>query len=143
MMTQPEIMHRQMGGEGGGEDLIPAGAITFGLMYRTNVGEANDEGICIHVYGNDIAGPDKELLRFDCFRKTPHYHLGLSHRDAPHIEIDDADPFNWSLSLLASSFETLLQDAGADSTERNAWEIELAPALEVLRREAATLTPEK
>lgn len=117
----------------------PVGPYRLSVEHRE---VSEDGGLTIHVFGPKD-GNDEELLRFDCFRKTPHYHLGLSHRDAPHIEIDDADPLNWSLSLLASSFETLLQDADADSTERNAWEIELAPALEVLRREAATLTPEK
>ena len=73
-MTQ-EAMHAQMGGDvAGSEELIPAGAVTFGLMYRTGVGEKNDEGICIHVYGNDIPGDDKELLRLDCFKYDPHYH---------------------------------------------------------------------
>ena len=70
-----QAMHAQMGGDtGGAEELVPAGAVTFGLEYRTNVGTMNDEGICIHVYGNDIPGEDKELLRFDCFRINPHYH---------------------------------------------------------------------
>ena len=65
-MTQ-EAMHAQMGGETGGtEEYIEAGAVTFGLEYRTGVGAMNDEGICIHVYGNDLEGDDKELLRFDC-----------------------------------------------------------------------------
>ena len=55
-MTQ-EAMHAQMGGETGGtEEYIEAGAVTFGLEYRTGVGAMNDEGICIHVYGNDLEG---------------------------------------------------------------------------------------
>ena len=87
-MTQ-EAMHAQMGGETGGtEEYIEAGAVTFGLEYRTGVGAMNDEGICIHVYGNDLEGDDKELLRFDCFRIGPHYHyrnapIGQNHRLAP------------------------------------------------------------
>jgi hypothetical protein len=36
-------MHVQMGGSAGTEELIPAGAVTFGLMYRTNVGAKGDE----------------------------------------------------------------------------------------------------
>ncbi len=111
-MTQPEVMHRQMGGEGGGEDLIPAGAITFGLMYRTNVGETNDEGICIHVYGNDVAGPDKELLRFDCFKMNPHYH----YRNAPaqkneRLMLDytsEGDPLAWTLDKIKNRLPIML-----------------------------------
>ena len=62
MATQQ--MHAQMGGAvAGSEELIPAGAVTFGLMYRTGVGEKGDEGICIHVYGCWLAsGPDLAAL---------------------------------------------------------------------------------
>jgi hypothetical protein len=43
-MTQP-AMHAQMGGSVAGiEELIPAGAVTFGLMYRTNVGGRETRG---------------------------------------------------------------------------------------------------
>ena len=72
-----QVMHAQMGGETGGtEELIEAGAVTFGLEYHTLRG-GEEEGICIHVYGNPIPGDDgddKELLRFDCFKVAPHYH---------------------------------------------------------------------
>ena len=72
-MTQ-QVLHAQMGGEtGGAEELIQAGAVAFGLEYRT-LRDGAEEGVCIHVYGNAIPGPDKELLRFDCFREAPHYH---------------------------------------------------------------------
>ena len=43
-------MHAQMGGEtSGSEELIQAGAVTFGLEYRT-LHEGAEEGICICVY---------------------------------------------------------------------------------------------
>ena len=72
-MTE-QVMHAQMGGETGGvEELIQAGPVTFGLEYRILRG-GEEEGLCIHVYGNDLPGHDKELLRFDCFKVAPHYH---------------------------------------------------------------------
>ena len=72
-MTQ-QTMHAQMGGEAGApEELIQAGAVTSGLEYRT-LHEGAEEGVCIHVYGDRLEGPDKELLRLDCIRVTPHYH---------------------------------------------------------------------
>ena len=117
----------------------PAGPYRLSVEHRE---VSQDGGLTIHVFGPKD-GNDEELLRFDCFRTTPHYHVGLSYRDAPQIEIDDADPFNWSLSLLASSFGTLLEDAGADATERSTWESELDGALDMLRRQAATLTAEQ
>ena len=63
-----------MGGEAGGpEELIQAGAVTFGLEYRT-LHEGAEEGVCTHVYGDRLEGPDKELLRLNCIRVASHYH---------------------------------------------------------------------
>ena len=63
-----------MSGEtGGSAELIQAGAVAFGLEYRA-LHEGAEEGVCIHVYGDKLEGPDKEFLRFDCFRLAPHYH---------------------------------------------------------------------
>ena len=71
-MTQ-QTMHAQMGGEtGGSEELIQAGAVAFGLEYRS-LHEGAKGGVCIHVYGDKLEGPDKEFLRFDCFRLAPRY----------------------------------------------------------------------
>ena len=72
-MTQQTI-HAQMSGEtGGSEELIQAGAVAFALEYRT-LHEGAEEGVCIQVYGDKLERPDKEFLRFDCFRLAPHYH---------------------------------------------------------------------
>ncbi len=72
-MTQ-KTMHAQMGGETGGpEELIQAGAVTSGLEYRT-LHEGSEEGVCIHVYGDKLKGPEKELLRLDWIRVASHYH---------------------------------------------------------------------
>ncbi len=112
------------------------GPYRFSLEHR-DVG--GDGGLTIHVFGPKN-GNDEELLRFDRFRTAPHYHLGLSYRDAPSIRIDDPHPFRWALELLASSFETLLDDAGADMADRSAWEHEFLPMLESLKREGQALT---
>lgn len=120
-MTQ-QVMHRQMGGDTAGpEELIPAGAVSFGLEYRTNVG-GKDEGICIHVYGNDIQGDDKELLRFDCFRIAPHYH----YRNAPiqqniRLELDhtaEGDPLAWTLDKIRHRLPVMLLKCQADDVAR-------------------------
>ena len=63
-----------MGGEAGEpEELIQAGAVTSGLEYRT-LHEGFEEGVSIHVYGDRLEWPDKELLRLDCIRAASHYH---------------------------------------------------------------------
>ena len=63
-----------MGGEADEtEELIQAGAVTSGLEYRT-LHEGSEEGVCVHVYGDRLKGPDKELLRLDRIRVASHYH---------------------------------------------------------------------
>jgi hypothetical protein len=122
-MTQ-QAMHGQMGGEtGGSEELIPAGAVTFGLQYRTNVGAKNDEGICIHVYGNELEGEDKELLRFDCFRINPHYHYRNSTiKKNERLELDftaEGDSLTWTLDKIRNRLPIMLIRCEADSIARN------------------------
>jgi hypothetical protein len=121
-MTQ-QAMHAQMGGStGGGEELIPAGAVTFGLVYRTDVGAMSDEGICIHVYGNDVEGDDKELLRFDCFRNGPHYHYRNKTVDKNvRLELDftaEGDPLAWTLDKIQNRLPIMLLGCEAESTAR-------------------------
>jgi hypothetical protein len=121
--------------ERSGAKEIPAGPYRLSVEHRE---VSDDGGLTIHVFG-PRDGAEEEILRFDCFRKTPHYHLGLSYRDEPHIVIEDPEPFDWSLRLLASSFAKLVDEAGADAIERGAWEQELPAALEALRRHGEAL----
>ena len=132
-MTQ-QAMHAQMGGETAGtEEFIEAGAVTFGLEYRTGVGAMNDEGICIHVYGNDLEGDDKELLRFDCFRIGPHYHyrnapIGQNHR----LELDftaEGDPLAWTLDKIRNRLPIMLLRCEADTVARRVDQRDVEAAL--------------
>ncbi len=132
-MTQ-QAMHSQMGGDTGGtEEFIEAGAVTFGLEYRTGVGAMDDEGICIHVYGNDLEGDDKELLRFDCFRIGPHYHyrnapIGQNHR----LELDftaEGDPLAWTLDKIRNRLPIMLLRCEADSVARQVDQRDVEAAL--------------
>ncbi len=120
-MTQQ--LHAQMGGEtAGAEELIPAGAVSFGLEYRTNVG-GRDEGICIHVYGNDIPGDDKELLRLDCFKIAPHYHYrNATVKQNIRLELDytaEGDPLTWALDKIRTRLPVMLLKCQADEVARN------------------------
>ena len=119
-MTQ---MHAQMGGAvAGSEELISAGSVTFGLMYRTGVGEKNDEGICIHVYGNDIPGDDKELLRLDCFKLEPHYHYRNANiKQNERLMLDytaEGGSVEWALDKIRNRLPVMLLRCGADEVAR-------------------------
>jgi hypothetical protein len=116
-------MHAQMGGAvSGKEELIPAGAVTFGLMYRTNVGAKADEGICIHVYGNDMPGDDKELLRLDCFKYDPHYHYrNASIKKNERLMLDytaEGNPVAWALDKIKNRLPVMLLRCEAEDVDR-------------------------
>jgi hypothetical protein len=120
-MAQP-TMHAQMGGEiGGSEELIPAGALTFGLEYRLLPGR--DEGLCIHVYGNAIAGQDKELLRFDCFAVHPHYHYrNATVQKNERLKLDytaEGDPLAWTLDKIMHRLPAMLIRCEAEPIARD------------------------
>ncbi len=120
-MTQ-QALHAQMSGETAGtEERIPAGAITFGLEYRTNVG-GRDEGVCIHVYGNDIPGNDKELLRLDCFKIAPHYHYrNATVKQNIRLELDftaEGDALAWALDKIRKRLPVMLIKCQAEDIAR-------------------------
>jgi hypothetical protein len=117
-------LHAQMGGAvAGSEEIIKAGAVDFGLEYRTNVGSNNDEGICIHVYGNDIAGDDKELLRLDCFKLEPHYHYrNATIKKNERLMLDytaEGTPIDWALDKISNRLPVMLLRCQADEVARN------------------------
>ncbi len=85
------------------------GRYTFKLADR-DLGD--DGGLAIHVYGPTLSG-DEEVLRFDCFRHQPHYHIAWSYRDDPFIPIEATDPFAWAIDKLRTDFVQLLAEADA------------------------------
>ena len=127
-------LHAQMGGDvSGGEEIIKAGAVDFGLEYRTNVGAINDEGICIHVYGNDIDGDDKELLRLDCFKLEPHYHYrNATIKKNERLMLDytaEGNSIEWALEKISSRLPVMLLRCQADDIARRVDQRDIDAAL--------------
>ncbi len=83
------------------------GRFVFSTEYR-DVG--NDKGLTIRVLGPTASSQQEEVLRFDCFEKKPHYHVGFS---VPPVPIEAPDPFRWAVEKLRREFGQLLLDAGA------------------------------
>lgn len=99
-----------------------------------------DEGLTIHVFG-PVEGEEQEILRFDCFKNHPHYHLGFSYLDEPREAIDDPKPFNWVLGELARRFPDYLARAKAGSELPEKWEELAVTALEDFRSRSTDLIP--
>jgi len=89
---------------------IEAGAVTFALHYRALM---PDQGVCIQVQG-DVAGAEKELLRFDCFDQSPHYHYApLEKNERRDIDKTTAgNPIGWTLRQLRTRLPQMLEHAG-------------------------------
>ena len=75
----------------------------------------NDEGLTFDVTtaGSENAG--KRILRFDCFYKNPHYHVGPSGGESAAFKMKDEgieDPVRWTLDQLKTRFSSMVKQAG-------------------------------
>ena len=73
----------------------------------------DDQGLSIRVSG-PVADEKRELLRFDCFDNSPHYHVEVYGKNEI-TAIEDTDATEWSLKTLTEQFERLVNAAGADA----------------------------
>ncbi|MYD43550.1 MAG: hypothetical protein F4W90_06620 [Gammaproteobacteria bacterium] len=113
------------------------GRFRFDISYRRFQG---DQGLSIRVEG-PVANESRELLRFDCFEKTPHYHTEVYGRNVI-TPIDSADASEWSLATLQEQFVTLIEAAGAD-TMTDAEHENLTGALHVVCQKSRDLIAEE
>ena len=93
-------------------DRMTVGDLSFAVEYR-HVGE--QQGPSVHVFG-DMDGVEQEILRFDCFDRTPHYHYGFSYIDQPQVLMDPAaigEPLAWVCSRIETRLPALLEKARA------------------------------
>ena len=89
------VNHRQ---SGGGDE---------GLTFDLTVAGAEDKG--------------KSILRFDCFYKNPHYHVGSSGQHPVHNMKEEGveDPVRWTLAQLKTRLPSMVREAGyEDIAER-------------------------
>ena len=112
-----------------GSTVIDAGAVDIAMNYRQDL--MADQGLCVQVYA-EIDGKDTEILRFDCFDQTPHYHYGPENHNV-RLNMDKTTAGNalgWTLGNIRDRLPTMIRRAGYDS---------LADAVEANPPSAATL----
>jgi len=94
-----------------GDVILEAGSIKFGVEYRHL---SADEGVAIHVLG-DVNGDEVELLTFDCFKNSPHYHYG-PRAGNQRLYLDTTaypDSLRWALNVLkGGKLGSMLSRAG-------------------------------
>ena len=86
------------------------------IAHRSGLG-GNDEGLTFDVTTAGSENEGKRILRFDCFYKNPHYHVGASGGEQAAYKMKDEgieDPVRWTLDQLKTRFPAMVKQAGYD-----------------------------
>ena len=117
------------------EKVFQVGGVEFHVDNRDISG---DGGPSVRVFG-EADGKNIQLLRFDCFRKNPHYHYDPSGRN-DHIRLDKTevpDSVAWTIEQLGQNLAEMIRTAGYDSIAEQvdqAAVVEILPEMESLMR---------
>ena len=109
------------------EKVFSTGGVELHVDNRT-LGE--DGGPAVRVYG-DVDGKSVQLLRFDCFRKNPHYHYDPSGKN-DHRSLDTAtvpDSIGWTIEQLGNNLAEMIRTAGYEDVATNVDQAAVAATL--------------
>jgi hypothetical protein len=83
------------------------------IAHRKGLG-GTDEGLTFDITTADSVEEGKRILRYDCFYKNPHYHIGVSGDDSVHKMKDEGveDPVRWTLDQLKTRLSLMVKQAG-------------------------------
>ena len=75
------------------------------VAHRQGLG-GTDEGLTFDITTVGSEDEGKRILRFDCFYKNPHYHVGASGGEQAAHKMKEklGDPVRWTLEQLKSRF---------------------------------------
>jgi hypothetical protein len=94
--------------------IIEQPGMRMAVAHRHGLG-GSDEGLTFDL---TTAGPQdegKRILRFDCFYKNPHYHVGPSGGESAAYKMKDEgieDSVRWTLTQLKTRLPALVKQAG-------------------------------
>ncbi len=86
------------------------------VEHRHGLG-GNDEGLTFDVTTAGTPDEGKRILRFDCFYKNPHYHVGPIGGEAGAFKMKDEgieDTVRWTLTQLKTRLPAMMKQAGFD-----------------------------
>jgi hypothetical protein len=75
----------------------------------------SDEGLTFDITTVGSSDEGKRILRFDCFYKEPHYHVGASGGENAARKMKEEgveDPVRWTLEQLKTRFPAMIKQAG-------------------------------
>ena len=129
-------METQTSQSGKSEPLvIEQAGMRMTIGHRKGLG-GNDEGLTFDITTADSA-EGKRILRYDCFYKNPHYHIGASGDDSVHKMKDEGveDPVRWTLDQLKTRLALMVKKAGYDEIADRVDQQAIADQLTRLERE--------
>ena len=94
--------------------IIEQAGMRMTVGHRQGLG-GSDEGLTFDITTAGSQDEGKRILRFDCFYKEPHYHIGASGGlDKAHKMKDEGveDPVRWTLEQLKTRFPAMVKQAG-------------------------------
>jgi hypothetical protein len=94
--------------------VIEQAGMRMTVAHRQGLG-GTDEGLTFDITTAGAEDAGKRILRFDCFYKNPHYHVGASGGEhAAHKMKDEGveDPVRWTLTQLKTRFPSMVKQAG-------------------------------
>ena len=84
------------------------------IAHRQGLG-GSDEGLTFDITTVGTEDEGKRILRFDCFYKNPHYHVGASGGESAAYKMKDEgveDSVRWTLEQLKTRFPSMVRQAG-------------------------------
>ena len=84
------------------------------VAHRQGLG-GSDEGLTFDITTAGREDEGKRILRFDCFYKNPHYHVGPSGGEQAAYKMKDEgveDSVRWTLAQLKTRLPSLVKQAG-------------------------------
>ena len=94
--------------------IIEQAGMRMTVAHRQGLG-GTDEGLTFDITTAGSEDEGKRILRFDCFYKNPHYHVGTSGGEqAAHKMKEEGveDPVRWTLEQLKTRFPAMVKQAG-------------------------------
>jgi hypothetical protein len=94
--------------------IIEQAGMRMTVAHRQGLG-GTDEGLTFDITTAGSEDEGKRILRFDCFYKNPHYHVGASGGEqAAHKMKEEGveDPVRWTLEQLKTRFPAMVKQAG-------------------------------
>jgi hypothetical protein len=94
--------------------VIEQAGMRMTIAHRKGLG-GSDEGLTFDITTAGSVDEGKRILRFDCFYKNPHYHVGASGGESAAYKMKDEgveDSVRWTLEQLKTRFPAMVKQAG-------------------------------